>query len=78
VQLWVSPFSAGYIKTQPLHTTQKILKDNKDGLWIEIRVGITTELIMDILSFGSNIKVLSPKALQDQVLLKLRETLELY
>jgi predicted DNA-binding transcriptional regulator YafY len=78
VQLWVSPFSAGYVKTQPLHTTQKILKDNKEGLWIEIRVGITTELIMDILSFGSNIKVLSPKALQDQVLLKLRETLELY
>lgn len=78
VQLWVSPFSAGYVKTQPLHATQKILKDNKDGLQVEISVGVTTELIMDILSFGSNIKVLSPNSLQEAVVQKIKETLCLY
>jgi predicted DNA-binding transcriptional regulator YafY len=78
VKLWVSPFSAGYVKTQPLHATQKVLKENEKGIEIELKVGITVELVMDILSFGSNIKVIGPEQLKQQIAEKLEETIRLY
>lgn len=78
VKLLISPFSAGYVKTQPLHATQKIVKETKDGIELELTIGITTELIMDILSFGNNLKVLHPENLRKEIIQKLSETINLY
>lgn len=78
VRLKFTKASSGYIKTQPLHSTQKILKENSKSLEIELNVGITIELIMDILSYGSNVKVLSPKFLVTTIREKLLENIRLY
>jgi predicted DNA-binding transcriptional regulator YafY len=78
VKLWVSPFSAGYVKTQPFHATQKVVKENSKGIEVELQVGITIELVMDVLSFGSNIKVLEPELLKQEIVEKLTETIHLY
>lgn len=67
-----------YILTQPIHETQKIIKQNKDELIIEIEVGITPELITDILSFGPQVKVLSPTILIDRIKKELSDTLTKY
>jgi predicted DNA-binding transcriptional regulator YafY len=57
-----------------MHETQKVLKQNAQNLDIEIEVGITPELIQDILSYGNKVQVLSPKILIEQIKKSLEDT----
>jgi predicted DNA-binding transcriptional regulator YafY len=54
---------ANYIRTFPLHASQKILKTSTVQVTFELTVFITYDLIMELLSFGDEIKVESPKSL---------------
>ena len=49
-----------YIKTKPIHGSQKIKKENSDYTIIEIDVHINHELQSLLLSFGDMIEVLEP------------------
>jgi len=61
------PFQGKYIKTLPLHNTQEVLVDTEDELQIKLKLCITLDLIMELLSFGNNMKVLSPKSLITEI-----------
>jgi predicted DNA-binding transcriptional regulator YafY len=74
VQLRFENNFAKYILTQPMHETQKVLKQNAQNLDIEIEVGITPELIQDILSYGNKVQVLRPKILIEQIKKSLEDT----
>ncbi len=67
VLLSFNPNMAPYIKSLPLHPTQKITVDNSRELQIELYVKINKELISKILSFGPAVKVLKPAALAAQI-----------
>ena len=54
---------AKYIKSLPLHDTQEILVDDKDELRIKLKVCITYDFIMELLSFGGDVRVIRPKSL---------------
>lgn len=54
------PFQGKYIKSLPLHASQEILKDNKEELLIKLKLFITHDFIMEILSHGENVKVIQP------------------
>ena len=54
---------ANYIRTFPLHASQKILKTSTVQVTFELTVFITYDLIMELLSYGDEIKVDSPKSL---------------
>lgn len=54
---------ANYIRTFPLHVSQKILKTSTVQVTFELTVFITYDLIMELLSYGDEIKVDSPKSL---------------
>jgi len=54
---------AQYIKTYPLHESQKEIKTLKDRIYFEITVYITHDLIMELLSYGDDIHISSPKGL---------------
>lgn len=54
---------ANYIRTFPLHGSQKILKTSTVQVTFELTVYITYDLIMELLSYGDEIKVESPKSL---------------
>ncbi len=69
---------AAYIKTQPLHVTQKIKEENKDHLVIELHVTLTHELIEKLLSFGSGVKVIAPKKLVQLIKDRHREAYKQY
>ena len=56
-----------YIKTLPLHATQRIIKDTKDELQIELTLCITHDFIMEILSYGDTVEVLGPQRLIDEI-----------
>lgn len=61
------PFQGKYIKTLPLHDTQQILVDNNDELQIKLKLCVTQDLVMELLSFGDNMKVLKPDTLVTEI-----------
>jgi len=67
-----TPKQAHYIISQPLHHSQEIIKENVDEVQIQMEVYITAELKMSILSFGSEVIVLQPLSLRNQI----KETIE--
>lgn len=61
------PFQGKYIKTLPLHDTQQVSVDNDDELQIKLKLCVTHDLVMELLSFGDNMKVLQPKSLIEEI-----------
>lgn len=61
------PFQGKYIKTLPLHETQKVIIDNKTETRVKLKLCITHDFIMELLSFGENMKVIEPASLISQI-----------
>jgi predicted DNA-binding transcriptional regulator YafY len=61
IKLWFAPSKAPYVKTKPLHGSQKIKKDDDEGLIMTIEVIPNYELKSHLLSYGNEVKVLSPQ-----------------
>lgn len=61
------PVQGKYIKTLPLHETQQIILDNDEELRIKLRLHITYDLIIELLSHSDNVKVIKPQILADEV-----------
>lgn len=67
VVLAFNTYQGKYIKSLPMHHTQKNVVDNEQELRIELQVYITHDLIMEILSYGDNVKIIEPKSLANEV-----------
>ncbi len=63
IVLKFAPQEGRYVKAQPLHPTQKIVEENKDGLSVELHVIPSYELKAAIRSFGDKVEVLEPVSL---------------
>lgn len=73
------PVLSKYMQTQPIHHTQELIKEKKKGGFkFSLEVVITEELIMQILSYGSAVKVRSPQHLVEEVSSRLNKALEQY
>lgn len=78
VKLWVSPETWPYVKTKPLHGTQRTLCVDDSGAIITIEVYLNFELQQQLLSFGEGMMVLEPKELQDIIKERLTKAFDLY
>ncbi|MEO6883254.1 MAG: WYL domain-containing protein [Bacteroidia bacterium] len=58
-----NPLQGKYIKSLPLHETQQIIEDTKKELRIKLKLYITFDFIMELLSYGEDVKVIQPKSL---------------
>lgn len=67
-----------YITSQPLHESQKIIKEGKSRTTFELNVWITEELIRLILSYGGAIEVKSPKSLRTELKKRVAIMVNLY
>ena len=67
-----------YIKTKPLHLSQRIVKNENEYITCSINVKINNELESLILSFGSDIEVISPEILRKRIKWKIHQMSELY
>ena len=67
-----------YIKTLPLHKSQKILIDNDEEFRIELNIIPNYELIQRIMSYGDTVKIINPKWLMLEIKERLKKTLENY
>jgi predicted DNA-binding transcriptional regulator YafY len=77
VELLFSSSRGKYVETKPLHETQRS-KWSEDGLYVKIDVIKNRELVQTILSFGSDVKVLSPKYLVEEITLEISKMSSLY
>ena len=69
---------APYVITKPIHASQKILKENEDGTIFSIDVIWNFELERELLGFGEQIKILSPKRLVGKIQARFKESLNHY
>jgi predicted DNA-binding transcriptional regulator YafY len=67
-----------YIKTKPLHGSQKTIEETIDSYIFSIEVIPNYELNKLILSFGSGLTVIEPSDLKENIIIKLRENLKNY
>ena len=68
VVLSFAPLPAQYILSQPLHHSQEIIEATGKKVVIQMKLYITQELIMTILSYGENITVVAPEMLRNQIM----------
>lgn len=61
------PEQGKYIKTMPLHHTQQILADGDDEMRIALKLYITFDFLMELLSFGEYVKVMQPHSLVNEI-----------
>lgn len=78
IELSFSPLEGLYIKAQPIHHTQKTLKDNAKEFRISIDVIPSHELSMQILSYGENVKVIKPLQLKKEIQETMKKALKNY
>lgn len=57
------PIQGKYIKSLPLHDTQIIVTDNNKEVQVRLKLCITFDFVMELLSFGDQMKVIQPKRL---------------
>lgn len=67
VILSFNAFQGKYIKSLPLHDSQQILVDDENELRIQLKLFITHDFFMELLSFGDSLKVLKPQSLIDDL-----------
>ena len=71
-------FQGKYIKTLPLHETQQVLIDNEEELRIKLKIFITEDFIMELLSYADKMKVVSPLSLINELKIAYGKALKQY
>ena len=90
IVFWVSNYSKDYIITKPIHESQKLIKDDMennlrlkyahllDGAFCSIDCIPNYELIRELCSFGTELIVLEPTTIQDDIFHKIQQMCEDY
>jgi proteasome accessory factor B len=78
VVLEFSKQQGNYIKTFPLHNSQRIVTETEDAIILEIYIHTTNDIIMELLKYGSNVKVIAPISLQKEIKKRISEMSNLY
>ena len=78
IQIMVSNDRYHYIETKPLHGTQRVVRRENDSTVIQIEVIINRELKQLLLSYGSDLTVISPESLKEEMKADLMKNLEKY
>jgi len=68
IEIKVYKPSVPYVLTKPIHHSQSIIKENKDGsMTIRLNVIINYELTSILLSYGTGVEIKKPQSLRKQV-----------
>jgi len=78
IQLWISNSLYPYVKTKPLHGSQKLKEQVEDGYIISLNLIPNYELQSVLLSHGENIKVQSPSSFREVLVRRINDMSKLY
>lgn len=78
ITLIVEREQANYFLSQPLHKSQKVVKETADSVTFSLRLCPTYDFIMEILSHGPKVEVLAPQSLRNQIKQKITQLSQIY
>ena len=79
IELWVDASNAPYVLTKPLHTSQRLIKENEDGsVIIDIYVIPNYEMERLLLGFGSCLEILRPESLRNRMKKIIKDAISRY
>lgn len=78
IKLIFNQEQAPYIRTKPLHSTQKMRNLEDGSLEVRINVIINYELEMRLLSFGEKVKVIAPESLVTKIFDRIKQQFDNY
>jgi len=79
LQLWVDAKNAPYVITKPLHSSQRLIKENEDGsIIINLFLVPNYEMERVLLGFGSGMEILKPENLRNRMKQILQNALDKY
>lgn len=69
-----------YIKSYPLHESQQLVSEDEDEnkVVVSLNIYITYDFIMELLSYGEEVMVVSPKSLITKIIKTNKNTLKMY
>ena len=67
-----------YIKTLPLHHSQKLIHQDDDYMTFELYLKPCYDFVQELLSCGSELEVISPQSLREEVNRYVVEMCEIY
>lgn len=67
IELSYSPLDGKFLKAMPLHHSQEIISDNEEEFRIRVRLRITNDFVMALLSRSSSLTVIKPLSLRERV-----------
>jgi len=71
-------YAAHFIKTKPIHSSQKITAENEKNVVFQLEVYSSVELKNLILSWGRSCRVISPEGFRNEIKTELQELLKRY
>ena len=78
ISILEADYGINYIRTKPLHLSQRIVEETEDYAIISINVKVNKELESLILSFGEDIEVMAPASFRDRIAEKIQATNKKY
>jgi hypothetical protein len=78
IRFRMSPEHAHYITSQPIHRSQRIIKETSKWVEVELELVINYELISMLMSYGEQICILKPKHLAETIYNKAKKMVALY
>lgn len=67
IELRYSPLDGRFIKSVPIHHSQRILADNDEEFRIALRLRITNDFVMELLSRSKSLEVIRPQRLREEI-----------
>jgi len=68
IELWIDPVNAPYVLTKPLHSSQRLIKQNDDqSIIVHIFLTPNYEMERILLGFGDGIEVIKPENLRNRM-----------
>jgi len=67
-----------YIKSYPLHESQRIITESKAAVQVGLKLYITYDFIMELLSYGGNVYVEQPLSLRKTIATNAKRVTEMY
>lgn len=78
VVLSFNTFQAKYIKSKPIHSSQKLILENKGQCRFEYFIHPTEDFIMEIMKYGDAVVVIEPESLKENIKLRIQNIINKY
>ncbi|MGA9324581.1 MAG: WYL domain-containing protein, partial [Salegentibacter sp.] len=78
IELSFTPREGRYVKSLPLHHSQKLLLEDEKETIFSYELSPTYDFKMEVLSYGDQVKVLKPESLKKIIRKELQKALDLY